>query len=364
MIDQHLKYVYEDEDRHENVRRYFWRGKGHKKIRIHEEPGTAEFNERYAELMKGNDVTPAKAAAIITSVKGQTFRWLCCEFFRSAEYQRLHARTQYTSRLDLESCCREPIKKGDPRTFADFPLDRMQLDALEVLRDRKDKLGAADNRVKALRRVFKWGKDKRKIATNPAKELAFVNLGSEGWHSWTVEELEQYERAHPVGSTARLALDLMQYLGLARMDVVIAGPQNIRDETNEKGEPIKMYTYNRGKTGVEGSVAMAEALLDSISKTPMIGTKTFLLNEHGRPFSAQGFSDRFRDWCDAAKLPHCSAHGVRKAAATRAAENGASTHELMAMFAWVTLKEAERYTKAAQRRKLGRRAATFLQKKA
>ena len=38
------------------------------------------------------------------------------------------------------------------------------------------------------------------------------------------------------------------------------------------------------------------------------------------------------------------AHGLRKAGATVAANNGATAHQLMAIFGWDTLKEAEKYT--------------------
>ena len=89
---------------------------------------------------------------------------------------------------------------------------------------------------------------------------------------------------------------------------------------------------------------------------------TFLVTEFGKPFTSAGFGNWFRDRCNEAGLPQCSAHGVRKAAAVRAAENGATTHELMAMFGWMTLKEAERYTKAAERKRLAGRAATLLKR--
>jgi hypothetical protein len=46
--------------------------------------------------------------------------------------------------------------------------------------------------------------------------------------------------------------------------------------------------------------------------------------------------------------------------ASLAAENGATVHELMAIFCWLTMKEAERYTQAAQRKKLARNAALLL----
>jgi site-specific recombinase XerD len=53
----------------------------------------------------------------------------------------------------------------------------------------------------------------------------------------------------------------------------------------------------------------------------------------------------FKDACVAAGITDKSAHGLRKAAATRAAENGATAHELMAIFGWVDIKEAEIYTR-------------------
>jgi integrase len=57
-----------------------------------------------------------------------------------------------------------------------------------------------------------------------------------------------------------------------------------------------------------------------------------------------------------------SAHGLRKAAATRAADNRATTRELMAIFGWIDIKEAEIYTRAADRKRLARQAMTKLEK--
>jgi hypothetical protein len=51
---------------------------------------------------------------------------------------------------------------------------------------------------------------------------------------------------------------------------------------------------------------------------------------------------------------------LRKAGATLAAENGASIHELMAIFGWLTMKETERYTQAARRKRLAKNAGHLL----
>jgi hypothetical protein len=54
------------------------------------------------------------------------------------------------------------------------------------------------------------------------------------------------------------------------------------------------------------------------------------------------------------------AHGLRKAGASIAAENGATAHQLMAMFGWDTLKMAERYTRAADQKRLAASAMHML----
>jgi len=54
----------------------------------------------------------------------------------------------------------------------------------------------------------------------------------------------------------------------------------------------------------------------------------------------------------AAGIPGKSAHGIRKAAATRAANNGATVATLEAIFGWEGGQMASLYTRAADRRAL------------
>ena len=62
----------------------------------------------------------------------------------------------------------------------------------------------------------------------------------------------------------------------------------------------------------------------------------------------------FRAACNAAGVQK-SAHGLRKIAATRAAEAGATVAELEAMFGWSGGGMASLYTKTADRRRLALR---------
>ena len=87
---------------------------------------------------------------------------------------------------------------------------------------------------------------------------------------------------------------------------------------------------------------------------------TFLITKYGKPFTANGFGNKFKDWCRQAGLPHCSAHGLRKATAAALAEAGATPHEIMAITGHQTLDEVERYTKAARRTKLADEAMAKL----
>jgi integrase len=64
-------------------------------------------------------------------------------------------------------------------------------------------------------------------------------------------------------------------------------------------------------------------------------------------FTDAGVGNKMRDWCDQAGLHHCSAHGLRKAGATLAANHGATSRQLMAIFGWDSIKQAEQYTRAA-----------------
>ncbi len=99
------------------------------------------------------------------------------------------------------------------------------------------------------------------------------------------------------------------------------------------------------------SIPVLPELQAVIDQTPT-GNLAFLVTQFGKPFTPDGFGNWFRKRCDEAGLPNCSAHGLRKAGAAIAAENGATERQLMAIFGWSTMKEAARYTKAARQKVL------------
>src|SRR5215470_18914946 len=85
---------------------------------------------------------------------------------------------------------------------------------------------------------------------------------------------------------------------------------------------------------------------------PASTSMTFLVAK-SKTFTAAGFGNWFRDRCDEAGIPAgYSAHGLRKLAATRLADTGATAHELKAWFGWKSLRQAEVYTTKADAKRL------------
>jgi integrase len=72
----------------------------------------------------------------------------------------------------------------------------------------------------------------------------------------------------------------------------------------------------------------------------------------------------FREACNAAGVFGKSAHGLRKAGATRAADNGATVYELEAIFGWQGGSMAALYTQAANRKRASQRAMAMMERTA
>lgn len=338
------RYLIRDVDRHGNARWYVRRHG--RKIRLRAEPGSEAFSSAYHQALTAT-ATPSPARTL--GAQPGTWRHLCEAYIRSAATRQLDAMTQRQRRYILEETWAEPVHPGAAETFAAFPLDRLTLAALEVLRDRKSATpGARSNRVKAIRAVCRWAADQRPplLAHNPARDLRKPALTGGGWHTWTDDEIARFEARHPIGSKARLALALLLYTGARRSDVIRLGRQHARDGR------LRWRPHKGRARGSEPIDIPLLPGLSSVLEVSPLGDMTWLVNGYGRPFTHAGFGNWFRARCIEAGLPHCSAHGMRKAGATRAAEHGATAHELMAMYGWRNLDEAEIYTRSADRRRM------------
>ncbi|MFM9850160.1 MAG: tyrosine-type recombinase/integrase [Hyphomicrobiaceae bacterium] len=353
MIQVRFPFVVEDVDRHGNVR-YYFRRKGFPKVRIRALPGTQEFSEAYHRLSDQSEAGTLPQPDDDT-VRPGTFRWLCVQYFSSSDFARLDPRTQRVRRSILEHMLAEPAVPGEEEIFANFPIHRMSGKAIRVLRDRKKDLpGAADNRVQAAKHLFKWAMRHELVTSNPARDVEYVAPATDGHKVWTEADMAKFEQKHPVGTRARLALALLLYTGARRSDVVLLGRQHISDG-NLKFTARKNHTHKP----MVIDIPVVDELAHILANSPT-GDLTFLVTEYGRPFTGDGFGNWFRDRCREAGLENRGPHGLRKAAATIAAENGATTHQLMSIFGWSTMQQPEHYTRAAERKRLAKAARTLL----
>jgi integrase/recombinase XerD len=321
-----------DVDANGNVR-YYYRRPGQKKIRLRGAKGSREFMAAYHAAVEGQGAVPIKPGS---AVKG-SFRALCQAYYADkAVFGRLDESTKAWQRRALDGIARE---------HGDKPVAKLERKHIRAFRDAKAATPAAANTLlKALRALFSWAEERDLMDSNPALKIKPVPYLSKGFHSWTLEEVEQFEATHAVGTKARLAMTLLLYTACRREDAVRLGPGNI-----VKGRIRYTQAKNEHRAPVEMDIPIHEDLASVLAKTTLTGRDTFLVTDYGRPFTAPGFGNKFRDWCDQAGLPHCSAHGLRKATAARLAERGASPHEIMSITGHKTLQEVERYTKAAKK---------------
>ena len=155
------------------------------------------------------------------------------------------------------------------------------------------------------------------LTVDPLAGVKLVQIKSNGHHPWEQEECRQFEARHALGTRARLAYELLLQVGQSRCDVVRMGRQHVR---NGK------LALRRQKTGVAFEVPVMDALQAAIDAMPAGDNLTFLATAQGKPFSAAGFGNWFREVCNEAGLPmRCTSHGLRKAAATYLADRGVTT---------------------------------------
>jgi integrase len=324
MVLLRLRYVMSDTDRH-GTRRHYFRRHG-RKVRLPGLPGSQEFMDAYQAALQGGK-TPDRPWN--SKADPKSLRALLDGFYRSVPYRDLDARSQRVRQSILEAFAADKLDK---------PYRMIERRHVLKWRDAKSETpGAATNLVKALRSVFSYAVDYGLMTSNPAMSVPYLRKKNGGFHTWTIDEVQQFEAHYPVGTKPRLAMALLFYTGQRRSDIVTFGKQMVRDGR---------LHYVQKKTGKRMATKIIGPLQQIIDATPATGL-TFLETHKGLPYTSNGFGNAFREWCNEAGLPHCSAHGLRKALAARLAELGASASRIQNALGHESLSEASRYTKGA-----------------
>jgi len=297
-----------------------------------------EFKEDLAAAKKG------EAPIVRSRHEPGSMNELIVHYYESVGFQQASEGRQKTVRGILEPF-RAEYGKDLVRNFG-----FQHIEAILLAKQKKRRIGkrmvggltAAVNLQKQLARLFRYAVRLQLIAVSPVDLAESVKAPKGGRHTWTEEEIARYRQRHPLGTKARLALEIILWTGQRRGDAIDFGPQHI------KGGKIEFVASKGQKTM---RLPAAPQLIAAIRAMPSVGLKTYLVTEYGKPFTGDGFGNWFAERCKEANVPG-RAHGLRKAIARRAAELEATQAMLKAIGGWEQDSEVATYTKGVDQARL------------
>ena len=335
-------------DRHGKPR-FRFRRKGFAVYSFKAAPGTEAFRQEYASCLDGT-AAPSIEIGADRAAPG-SFDDLIARYYRSPDFLDPGERTRVVYRGVIERW--RNCQPSSGRRYGEAMVRHLEPRHIEkMMANMLPHRTAANMLRKRLKALMQFAIRQGLAKINPVDATRPFKVEGEGFHTWSEAEIAQYEARHPIGTKARLALDLMLWTGQRGGDARLMGPQHVKDKR-------LIVTQEKSQGKVTVSLPILAPLAESIIATKS-GALVFILSDHGRPFSKKGFGNKMRDWCDQAGLPNCSAHGLRKAAARRFAEAGCSNQQIKSWTGHTTDSEVARYTAAADQRVLSDGAGDML----
>lgn len=331
----HLPHLHRERKRGRNV---FYVRRGHgPRYRLLSAYGSDAFKAEYDDALAGRKPQRGHAVA-------GTLQWLWDAYRKTDAWLALAPATK----RQRENIMLHVIKGAGAEPFGAIKQDHI----MAGLDRRVGTPSAARNFLDTMRGLFQWAKSRRHVRSDPTADVKPPKRRrSSGFAPWTREDVTAYQARWPLGTRQRVWLDVLLYTGLRRGDAARIGPRHVENgvltiATEKSGEMILV------------TLPVLDVLQASLEAGPT-GPETWIVHAGGKPFVKEAFGNAFSEAARAAGIEK-SAHGVRKIAATIAAENGATEAELDAVFGWTGGRMAALYTKTANRAKLGARAAEKL----
>jgi site-specific recombinase XerD len=320
-------------------------GKG-SRTRLRATYGTPEFDAEYQAAINGET-----SAGMSAPVQKASLQWLWDSYRETGAWTGLALST----RRQRENIMLHVLKESGTKPYAAIRDEHISAGI-----DRRSKtLAAARNFLDTMKGMFRWAKKRKHVATDPTAGVEGPKRKKgNGFPAWTREDVETYRRRWPVGTRQRVWLDVLLYTGPRRGDAAIIGRQHEKDIRNQDGSVSRVAQFRTEKSGelVTVTIPILPALRRTLDIGPT-GDLTWICGARGRPFTKEGFGNGFSQAARQAGIKK-SAHGVRKIAATIAAENGATEKELDALFGWTDGgRTSGIYTRDANRARLASQAA-------
>jgi len=313
------------------------------RTRIRAEFGTTEFDAEYQAAISGAP-RPKKGAPAIG-----TLAWLIARYRETTAWSALSAATRSQ---------RDNIFLQILKSAGDKPLASINQTAILAGKERRAHAPhQARHFLDAMRGLFRWAFEAKHVRIDPTVSVRNPKRKKgRGFAAWTEADVAAYEKRWPIGVKERVWFDVLCFTGARRGDAVIIGRQHVGIGPNGENEIV--FRTQKGQEEIEVTIPILPVLARTLAAGPC-GDLAFICGANGRPLTKESFGNAFSEAARKAGVRK-SAHGVRKIAATRAAENGATEHQLMAMFGWLSPAMAQLYTKEANRRRLAREAAHLL----
>jgi integrase len=335
MTNIRLRYVKSYIDRHGRVRHYL-RRPGMKPIALPGLPGSTEFMAAYSQGLA--ETTPRVEVGASRTAAGSV-NAMVVGYMASAAFHNLASGSKQQYRRILE---------GMRREYGNRSIATLERKHVVMMLDAKAKTPvAARDFLRCLRLLVQYAISIGVCQDDPTAGVRVKLPKSDGFRTWTEEDIAAFEVAYQLGTKPRLALALLLGTAARCADVVRLGRGHVRNGA---------VHLTHQKTGAALAIPVTPTLAEAINAGASADHVVFLLNERGRAFTARGFSKWFVSQCERARLKGLSAHGLRKAACRRLAEAGCSANEIAAISGHASLREVERYTRAADQARMARNA--------
>jgi integrase len=208
-------YLYKDIDRQGHIR---WRLRAPRRptVTIKGEFGSPEFASAYRAAIEDQPVEPVGLPG-----KHGTFDALGRDYLRSADFVQLAPETQRTRRRMVETF----LERFGALRVATLEHRHVR----QIMGECAGKPGVGRNLLSTLHVLIALAIADGIRKDDPTVGIKRPKLSRDGWHSWTEDEIAQYETRHPVGSRARLGLALALYTAQRASDLIRMGKQHLRD---------------------------------------------------------------------------------------------------------------------------------------
>lgn len=320
-------------DRHGKIR-YRFRKKGYKSAYIKGKPGSKEFYRSLAEAMeqKVEKVSAKSPMKVVSRSLDDLYR----RMKRSPEWKEKG--TKLAQARVYERFFNRVASNG--KRYGEKPVSSVSVAWLNrILGDMEQTPGAANDLRKKLTVLLEYAIDIEWIDRNPARRSMKYKKETP-LYTWSEEDIGRYRATHPIGTMARLTLELALNTAARKCNVAGLTREDIRD-----GRIITQHAKGNNESSVR-LLPMTRKALEALPAAPI---KHLVVTQFGKPFTVNGLGNRMRKWCDEAGLPQCTMHGLRKAISRRIAESGATDAQGQAVTGHTKPETFQKYRATANR---------------